>query len=321
MAQVVHCSCRRRFLKQVAACGLAVAFPGVSLSGESRRFFRLRLKLEEDFGAPDPISFGLVADTHFGDLADTDRPRYFRASEENLEESVGVFNQAELSFAVHLGDVIQESGSRPMSLSWLGDMDRVFREFDGPIHYVMGNHDLGNLSKADFLAATSGTFKAPHYFFDRGGYRFVVLDPNFRQDGVPYDRGNFNWTDAFVPSEQVEWMKNTLEDAANSRLPVVVFSHQCLDGVSPNHMISNASELRRLFEESGNVVAVFYGHRHAGGYFNINGIHYIGVVATVNGPDKAAALVKFPGNGVMEIVGLGERQPNWGPMNLNLSFR
>ncbi len=304
---------RRRFLARAAAGGLVTLVPGAAFASAEKLFLRVRVSLPEDRGRPEPISFGLVADTHSGDLPDTDRPRYFRSSLGNLEETVQLFNQQNLDFAVHLGDVIQESGNRTTSITWLREMDEVFRQFHGPIHYAGGNHDFVDLSKNDFLAATSSTFRAHHYYFDRGGYRFVVVDANYRQDGTAYNQGNFHWTDTFLPQEQVGWLERTLERAKRAGLPVIVFAHQTFDETSQNHVIKNAAAVRDLFESKGNVAAVFYGHRHAGGYFHINGIHYVGLVATVNGPDKAAGIVRIPGDGTIQVEGIGERQPTWGP--------
>lgn len=159
------------------------------------------------------LSFGLVADTHYGDFDDTDRPRFFRSSLPNLGETAEMFEEEKVDFAVHLGDVIQESHSRTTSLSWLAAMDQQFRNYTGERQYLMGNHDLGDLSKAEFMAATSGSSKAPNYFFDRGGFRFIVIDANYRQDGVSYDRGNFSWTNSFVPERQVLWLSKTIDRA------------------------------------------------------------------------------------------------------------
>ncbi len=310
---------RRRFLKQATACGLASLIPG-ALGGSDKLFLRVNVSLPKHRKPAGPLAFGLIADTHSGDFPDTDRPRFFRSSLGNVEETVEVFNQRGLDFAIHVGDVIQESGNRGTSRSWLRDMDGAFAQFTGPKHYVMGNHDLGDLGKNDFLEDVSTTFKAPHYYFDQAGYRFVILDPNFREDGTSYHRGNFSWTDSFIPPVQIEWLDHTLESAKKEGLPVIVFSHQCFDSSSLNHMIKNAAEVRALFAGKGNVAAVFYGHRHAGGYFNFNGIHYLGAVATVNGPDLAAMVVRLrphdaTGQTIIEIEGLGARQPNRGPYN------
>jgi alkaline phosphatase len=56
----------------------------------------------------------------------------------------------------------------------------------------------------------------------------------------------------------------------------VIFTHQTLDRVDEqDHNIKNASEVRKVLEDSGKVLAVLSGHDHAGGYENIKGIHYI----------------------------------------------
>jgi predicted phosphodiesterase len=307
---------RRGFLKRIAACGGLAATPGIA--GAAGPFFRVRIALPEN-GPFQPVSFGLVTDTHYGDFDDTDRPRFFRASLPNLAETVQMFNAEGIDFAAYLGDVIQESGNRQTSIAWLRAMDGEFRKFNGPIHYMAGNHDLGDLSKDDFIANTSGAFKAPDSFFDRAGFRFIFMDANYRQDGVAYDRGNFSWTDSYVPARQVNWLSKTLDRAKVAGLKAIIFTHQTLDHVSADHRIQNAAELRALFASKGNVVAVFYGHRHAGGYYNFNGIHYIGLVATVNGPDAASAIVRISPNGILEVDGRGARQRNWGPFSFSVS--
>ncbi len=315
MSRPNHRIDRRRFLKQAAACGLVTLVPGAAWANAEKLFLRVKVSLPEDQGRPRPISFGVIADTHSGDLDDTPRPRYFRSSAGNVEETVRTFNERQLDFAIHVGDVIQESHERSTSLAWMAELDAAFGGFQGPRHYVIGNHDLGDLSKEEFFSATSSTFKEPHYYFDKHGYRFIVLDPNFRQDGVSYNRGNFAWTDTFIPEPQMVWLEATLDSAKEAGLPVIVFSHQCLDDASENHRIKNSAEVRSLLESKRIVAAAFYGHRHAGGYFNINGIHYVNLVATVNGSDKAAGIVRIPGDGTIEVEGLGERQPDWGPFS------
>ncbi len=305
---------RRGFLWKMAtgAAGALVA-PGAGAAAE-RKFYRVRIGLPED-GAARPISFGLVADTHYGDFDDTPRPRFFRSSLPNMGETAEMFEQEKVDFAVHLGDVIQESRSRTTSLAWLAAMDEQFRKYTGERHYLMGNHDLGDLSKADFIGATSGAFKASNYYFDHGGFRFIVIDANYREDEVSYDRGNFSWADTYVPQRQVVWISRTIDRARALGLKVILFSHQCFDDVSTDHRIGNAVELRTMFGYKGNVVAVFYGHRHAGGYYQFNGVHYFGIVATVNGPDPAAAIVRITPDGVLTVEGRGERQPDWGPIS------
>lgn len=258
------------------------------------------------------MTIGLLTDSHSGDFEDTDRPRFFRSSLGNMGETADLFTREQVDFAVHLGDVIQEAGNRAGSARWLADFDARFAEFTGERHYVMGNHDLRDLTKTQFHNAITGRYSRNHYSFDRKGHRFLVLDANFREDGRPYNADDFNYRDTWIPAEQMEWIERELDEANRLGLRVIVFSHQTFDATSQNSVIKNASEVRALFERKGNVAAVFYGHRHAGGYFPINGIHYVGIVATVNGPDIAAALLRIYPNGVIAVQGRG-RQPSWAP--------
>jgi alkaline phosphatase len=77
--------------------------------------------------------------------------------------------------------------------------------------------------------------------------------------------------------------------------------------------VKNAAEVRRLFEASGRVRAVFQGHHHAGGYRQINGIHYCTLQAMVEGPgqdNNAFAIVEaWPGPEI-RLTGFG-KQPSY----------
>jgi alkaline phosphatase len=307
---------RRQFLRSGLSAAALILLPGgVALHGAAAAERFLRLRLEPADARPfQRIAFGLLTDTHYGDFPDTDRPRFFRSSLDNMSESAAIFTDEHLDFAVHLGDVIQEAGNRPASSRWLRAFDERFATFAGERHYVMGNHDLRDLTKAQFLNMTSGMYARNHYSFDRAGHRFIVLDANFRQDGRPYAADDFNYRDTWIPATQLDWLETQLEQARRIGRRAIIFAHQCFDATSHDSMIKNAPQVRALFERMGNVAAVFYGHRHAGGYFRINGIPYVGVVATVNGPDIAAAVVNIYDNGTIVVRGHG-RQPSWAPFH------
>ena len=89
-------------------------------------------------------------------------------------------------------------------------------------------------------------------------YHFVVLDACFRSDGQPYGRENSEWTDANIPGVEAEWLRADLKQTPHKS---VVFVHQRLD-VEPPLGVKNASEIRRVLEESGKVLAVLQGHYH-----------------------------------------------------------
>ncbi len=256
------------------------------------------------------ISFTLMADIHYGDLPDTGRHRFFRASLDNVREVVEISNQKDIDFIVVLGDVVQESRHHWTTVQWLERVDNELKNFNNEFHYAIGNHDLVDLTKEQFIMYTSGQGEAPNYFFDKQGYRFIVLDPNFMDTGVEYNRGNFNWTNSYIPENQMIWLEEILSEAKDLGKDAIIFTHQALDTSGTNTKIRNAEHVRELFERKGNVLAIFQGHAHAGGYWIINGIHYVGVIAMVNGPDAAYAVVNILEDGSISVIGEG-RQVNY----------
>ena len=232
--------------------------------------------------APCSISFGWVTDIHYA-LAKVKWDRYFSESKEKLSEAILLFNELGLDFAIETGDFKDENEipDKQKTLQYLRDIESVFARFKGPRYHVLGNHDVDSLSKQEFQREVTNT-DIPHeqtyYTFSRNGWTFVVLDACFRSDGVAYDNNNFEWYDTAVSKTQLLWLKKVLDE---SQQPVCVFIHQPLDGEG-NIYVNNALEVRQILEESKKVCAVFQGHKHEGGYSEINGIHYITQKAMVD---------------------------------------
>jgi alkaline phosphatase len=131
---------------------------------------------------------------------------------------------------------------------------------------------------AEFAVHTGGP-REHHYSFDLAGVHFVVLDACYRSDGADYQRKNFDWTDANIPAQQVDWL---LADLAKTSNPTVILAHQLIDE-SGKHMVRNAAAVRAELERSGKVLAVFQGHSHRNDYQQIAGIHYTTLVAMIEG--------------------------------------
>lgn len=132
--------------------------------------------------------------------------------------------------------------------------------------------------------------------------RFVVLDACFTSKGAAHDRGNFNWTDANIPQDQLDWLEREFAAASG---PVIVFVHQLLDGRSRHH-VRNAAAVRRVLENKPGLLGVFQGHLHAGQYNLLGGIHYYTLIAMVEGSGEANgsyAIVDVHENGDMVVTG------------------
>jgi len=250
--------------------------------------------------------FGIVTDCHYAD-ADAAGARFYRESLDKLAECVELMNAEKVDFLIELGD-FKDQGKPPVereTLSYLEAVENVFGQFDGPTYHVLGNHDTDSVSKKQFLSRVENTNIDPgrsYYSFDVNRLHCIVLDANYRADGADYDHGNFDWTDANVPTAELTWL---VQDLAGASGPVVVFTHQLLDGTGSVY-VKNGDQVRRILEDSGKVLAVFQGHHHSGSYSNIAGIHYYTLKALVEGggpENNSYAIAEVLPNGHITVNG------------------
>lgn len=240
-----------------------------------------------NLGAAGPVRFGLITDLHYADR-DPAGGRMYRESTAKLAEFVAVMNAERADFIIELGD-FKDQDPQPAprrTLAYLRTIEAVFAGFKGPRHHALGNHDEDSLTKSEFLAAapSSGVpASRTYYSFDVRGVHFIVLDPNFRSDGREFSRGDFAWEDCNFPPAELDWLR---ADLASGRDPAIVFLHQQLDGEGA-YYVRNAVEARRILSESGRVRAVFQGHRHEGGFSEIDGVAYITLQAAGEGSGPA----------------------------------
>jgi alkaline phosphatase len=247
----------------------------------------------------------MVADVHYADK-DMRINRYYREAIAKLEQCVGAFNESKLAFTVMLGDFIDKAPDRAVELEYLKTIRQVFAQYAGDKHFVLGNHDLARLSKAEYLAHCGAISPQSYYSFDAGGYHFVILDANFRSDGTAYEAGNFEWKDACIPAAQQDWLEQNLMNA--NGMKTIVFVHQNLHDETSPYGVNNAKAVRRILEKSGQVLAVMQGHDHKGAHARINGIHYFTLKALVDGPtlkNNSYAVVTVARNGRVKISGFG----------------
>jgi predicted phosphodiesterase len=220
------------------------------------------------------VRVGLMTDLHFADKKPAGT-RYYRETLDKLAEAAERFQKDKPAFVVELGDLIDAADSVETELKYLKRIDKEFAALAKDRHYVLGNHCVDTLTKKEFLDTVGQ--KEAHYSFDRGGVHFIVLDACFRADGKPYERKNFKWTDANIPADQIDWLKDDLKATDK---PVVVFAHQRLD-VADNYGVKNAADVRKVLEASKQVLGVFQGHSHKNDYKEIGGIHYCTLVAMI----------------------------------------
>jgi alkaline phosphatase len=254
------------------------------------------------------LRVGLVTDLHYADKPPAGS-RHYRETPDKLAEAAEHFGQHKLTFIVELGDFVDAADSVDTELGYLSRINRDFSAICKEQHYVLGNHCVYTLTKQEFLDGVER--KKSYYSFDSGEFHFVVLDSCFRSDGKPYGRKNFEWTDPNIPAAEMEWLRADLKETAKK---TVVFAHQRLD-VSNDFGVKNAVEVRKLLEESGNVLAVFQGHSHKNDHNDIAGIHYCTLVAMVEGSgdeNNGYSVMSLASDGTISVKGFRKQVDyNW----------
>lgn len=167
-----------------------------------------------------------------------------------------------------------------------------------PIEHCLGNHDLWGYNKkrsgctgreplfGKHWAMERLRLPARYYSFDRGGWRFLVLDSNFMDEA-----GNFT---ARLDAEQMQWLRGTLA-ATPPSTPVLILSHAPIlagasvfltgsegetektgDWIVPGQwMHTDARLLSRLFAAHGNVRLCLSGHTHLHDRMDFRGTTYL----------------------------------------------
>ena len=250
------------------------------------------------------LRVGLITDLHHADKPSAGT-RFYRETLGKLAEAAAQFEKSHVDFVVELGDLIDAADSVDTELSYLKTVNREFSAIAKDRHYVLGNHCVDTLTKSEFL----GEVEQPqsYYSFDRGSFHFVILDACFRSDGEPYGRKNSIWTDANIPSTEIEWLRSDLQ-ATNK--PTIVFAHQRLD-VSNNHGVKNCPEVRQVLEASGKVLAVFQGHSHRNELSDIGGIHYCTLAAMIEGTgveNNGYSVMEIAPDGTIQLTGFRQQK-------------
>ncbi|MDD4903338.1 MAG: metallophosphoesterase [Candidatus Bipolaricaulis sp.] len=267
------------------------------------------------------VRIGIVTDVHVHDTNSPNEHKVMTGYEARLEAFVTAMVAWPADAVVSLGDLV--NGVFVMGAE-LGDPARIpalldravslLRSFPGPIHYVLGNHDVYNLSKSQFLVGTASP--GTYYSFDLGAYHVVILDAQFNKTGQDYE--HVSWmVQGTIPAAELEWLR---ADLAATRKPTVVCVHQPLDVsfamLAGGPPISNAPEVRAALVASGQVIAVFQGHTHDSTHTVMDGIHYITFAGMVDHDvptppswaavtlDPVARTIRIDGTSLQESVEL-----------------
>lgn len=276
----------------------------------------------------EPIfSFGLLADVQYAD-DDTHAglDRHFRASLAKSEAAIREFNDHDLAFVAHLGDLVDHD------LENAGPVLEILSQSTAPVHHVLGNHDFVSVSSPNGRSDPEAVIKtygmgAPYYTIDQPGWRFLVLDTNevgvikhppgspeasegeallarLREQG----RTNANNWNGTLGASQRTWLADQLDRAAGEDRRVAVLAHH---PVFPDHFdnLLDDQEVRDWLAGFEALKVWFNGHQHAGGYGSYRGIHFLTLHGLVQGLTNAYAISRVYQDRIV-IIGRG-RQPSY----------
>ncbi len=271
-------------------------------------------------GAPaedtDVVRLGIVTDVHAHDMNSPEEEKVMVNWVERVEAFVDSVTAWPADVIISLGDYVNGRFVMAGDVD-LGDPERIeaifqnayatLTQYNAPVHYVVGNHDVYDLSKEQILAVT-GT-ESTYYSFDLGGFHFVILDAQFDKNENDYN--HIAWmVQGLIPTIELDWLR---ADLAASDLPTLVLVHQPLDSdfdlYAGGPPVFNHRAVRDVLAADGDVIAVFQGHDHDNVYRLIDGIHYVTFAAmvdhTVPGPPTWAQVTLDPEARTIMIEGFG----------------
>lgn len=199
-----------------------------------------------------------------------------------MREAMEAFAAEGVDMCICLGDIIDKGQTPEEPRHCLSEAMAVIRSYGILYFIVPGNHDFAVFSREEFSSYTGCPALPCALHSDT--YTVIFLDANYRSDMVHYSEGEYDWKNSNLPTEQLEFLSDTL---AASEKPCIVCVHENLDnGVRPDHVVKNADAVRELLEKSGKVPLVIQGHYHKGAYNVINGIRYLTLSAMCEGEDN-----------------------------------
>ncbi len=252
---------RRGFLAAMFAAGAAGALRGAAPGASETAHRSLK-----------PLKVCVFSDLHYhpGRWTNTEDMSF-------MERILARAERERCDMMIHCGDLLH--GVRTSEQKALV---RLYNDFRIPGYHILGNHDQdGNPYRetCDAYRMSDG-----HYSFDKGGFRFVVADPNYfcNEPGkfIHHEKGNYfrrakgstiNW----IPPEQLEWLRSVI---VGSPLPCIVLSHQSFER-GHGAPVMNSRDVRAIFNEAnakrpGTVRLVMNGHLHVDHLRLLDGIVY-----------------------------------------------
>lgn len=259
----------------------ALAHPDFGLAAQ-------RAKLERTSrGAGETFTFGIMGDVEPGRFW---FQRMLPPGKRTFENQVADLQAQGPDMILQLGDFVSV-GTPERFAAFLGQLERLVHV---PFFPVTGNHDRDNPHGVVPHSMYREVFGPGDFTFDRGGYRFVLLDSS---DGrVMHDQ--IEWLDRVLdtPKRTVivthippQYLKKRLDRPRKLPRVASASGDETPDDWYHLGYFKTGSEAFRAVVEKRRVERVYIGHIHSLASSQINGVKYV-----ISG-GSGSALYRFPG--------------------------
>jgi 3',5'-cyclic AMP phosphodiesterase CpdA len=219
-------------------------------------------------GQQSPFFFVQMSDPQFGMYS---KDEGFEQEQANLAFAVAAVNRWRPAFVIVTGDLVNKPGDPAQIAGLKAGIAKLDPSI--PVHWVAGNHDVGNEPTPGSLAAYREQFGRDFYSFDAGPIRGIVLD-----SALIHSPGKASGEAA----AQERWLRAELERARRDRVPhLIVFQHHpyfTKDAGEPDEYFNipaaRRNEYLDLFRTYG-VRWIFAGHLHRSAETADGSVHMI----------------------------------------------
>ena len=164
------------------------------------------------------------------------------------------------------------------------ELIEAYNNFHIPSYHCLGNHDMDKCSIEEILKAYR--MAKDYYHFDKGGYRFIVINTSYYRVGNEYfayskaSHAQHLDTRETLPPEQLEWIKTTIDE---SPYPCILISHASLERVING--VQNYKEVLKIIDDANrkkkhSVLMSINGHHHVDYIRLLNNVVYFDMNST-----------------------------------------
>jgi len=227
--------------------------------------------------------FAVISDTHVNPSeteCNSPFPVNARANR-RFRHVIRDLNQRDLSFVIHLGDLVHPVPSSGAAYQRAADAyHQIAAELQVPMHVIPGNHDIGDkpgaggpvpaISKSD-IAAWTATFGTQNKVVRHGDLQCLMLNAQLINSGLADEATQKNWAETQI----AEWTGRTMLMLHHP--PFICSADEAVH--YDNLANPGRSWVLELMNAPG-IVATFAGHAHNFWYDQVGGHDYYRLPAT-----------------------------------------